>query len=1354
MGRRSFPGGIISSTEPSVTGYGASGIWTTQTAAQKKNSGFWPIPGITPSGPLVGPTIGNVAVTDSNYNTLNDTPFISSTGGYIKITGTGFASGAVVYVGGSAAVTTSFINSTEVRAQVAAGTTSNAFPVYVVNTDSSVAIKLAAVTYSGLPSWSTSSTLAAQATDTSFSIALSATSDSSITYSLAAGSSLPPGTALSSGGVFSGTVTSASITVDTTYSFDVVANDAENQDASRTFTVTVTVGDPFFYLTPLLLNGEATTWITDASANKLLPTVSGDSKPSAFSPYNSSWGAYFDGTGDYLSIPANADWAFGTGDFTLEAWVYLTANQVASATILGNNSNPNGWYLAFNTSPGNNYVIVSNYTTVFITSSSAVPTGAWTHIATVRSGTALTLYFNGVSVGSATNSSTLGDASAAALIGWNGASSYFTGYISNARVVKGVAVYTGAFTPPTAVFGNTQSSGTNISAITAGSALLTLQDNRLRDNGKNALTITRAGDAAIKAMGPFAETDTATGSAYFDGNGDYLTYPTNTALNFSTGDFTIEFWAYLTANPSNDWMFISAVTSASNGLFFGVANFTSPYGIGFGRAGTAWDYLTTVSPALNSWTHYVLTRTGTSVRIFVNGTQLGTTQTLSTSYDLGLGGMTVGAEIPGTLYMTGYMSDLRIVKGVGVYTGNFTPPTSLLATTQSSSTNVAAISSSASTSMLALQYRVGENNHRFVDESGAKNLMQRAGNATQGTFSPFSPAGWSGYFNGSSDYLTVAGNNIMNFGSSNWTVECWVYLNALPTSDSWPAGFSSTMVIITVGTASTADGVGCIIGQTKLVIQNNDSALVSSSNHGMVINRWYHLAYVRVSNTINFYVNGTALGAGVSYVGSVGTGGTTWIGTESNQGAYFNGYISNLRVVNGLAVYTGNFTVPITALTATQSAGTNIEAITVGQTTFLGLQNNRFVDANTTPKTVSIGSTTRIQAFNPFRPSAVYNPTLHGGSAYFDGTGDAVYNTTAPATNFSTADFTVEYWVYPTASTNGYIQHVGAATTSAGIAFGTASSMGLYATTSTVGFGGNLTVITNQWNHIAWTRQSGWLRGYVNGAVGYSASVTTNFTELATSIGAATNGSTYPLTGYISDVRFLKGNAQYTTSTFTVPTAPSSLTPNVSLKLSFTNGGIVDATARNSFETLGDVKIGNVQSKFGSGALQFDGTGDYLKFQALPQYTFGTGDFTFECWVYLNSYNGTWGSQIFGIHTYAVVADYLWSINTTGKLVFQITSSLVGAITSTSSVPLTTWTHIALVRASGTVTPYINGTSAGGAATYTTAMTVTNTIPTIGADSSGDSRAALNGYIDDFRISRYARYTANFTAPTSTFQTK
>lgn len=519
----------------------------------------------------------------------------------------------------------------------------------------------------------------------------------------------------------------------------------------------------------------------------------------------------------------------------------------------------------------------------------------------------------------------------------------------------------------------------------------------------------------------------------------------------------------------------------------------------------------------------------------------------------------------------------------------------------------------------------------------------------------------------------------------------------------------------------------------------------------MALNTWYHIAVSVNANAISLFVNGaveTVTGTTVltNRSGSVGYISMAQCNTGGSSGLW-TGYVSNLSILAGTAKYSGAFT------PATSSLSTS----TTNQVFLFG-HANRLIDLNiaTTAKTITVTGTVSVQAFSPFKPSAIYNPTLHGGSAYFDGSGDAVYNTTAPVTNFGTGDFTVDYWVYQTVATGSgvYVQHLGSAATANGLAFGCAGTgNGLYATTVNVGIGANVSVPLNQWNHIAWTRQNGLLRGYLNGAVAYSASFTTSITELSTSVGAASNGGSNASTSWLSDIRVLKGNALYTTSTFTVPTSPSALTANVALKLNFTNGGMIDAASRNSFETLGDVKIVSTPTKFGSGALYFDGTGDYLKFQPLPIYTFGTGDFTFECWIYMNSYNATWGSQIFGGHVYGVSADYLWSINTTGKMVFQITSSTAGQIVATSSVPLTTWTHIALVRYNGTVTPYINGTSAGGAASYTTAMTIV-TSPTIGTDSTGNAGALLNGYIDDFRISRYARYTGAFTAPTSAFQTK
>ena len=98
--------------------------------------------------------------------------------------------------------------------------------------------------------------------------------------------------------------------------------------------------------------------------------------------------------------------------------------------------------------------------------------GQWTHVAAVRSGSTMTLYVNGTSVGSTTNSSNLTDTLfRIGSAGYTG--DYFTGYISNVRVVKGTAVYTGSFTPSTTPL--TAVSGTSLLLASQTDLLTTVQ---------------------------------------------------------------------------------------------------------------------------------------------------------------------------------------------------------------------------------------------------------------------------------------------------------------------------------------------------------------------------------------------------------------------------------------------------------------------------------------------------------------------------------------------------------------------------------------------------------------------------------------------------------------------------------------------------------------------------------------------------------------------------------------------------------------------------------------------------------------------------------------------------------------
>ena len=184
---------------------------------------------------IVSLAISSVQIADSSYNVIDDTA-ANTGGGYLVINGTGFTNQSVVIIGTTSATSTTFANTKQLRAQVP-GLAAASYPLYVVDSvTGATAIKVNGVTYSPFPAWSTDASLANTTTNTAFSVSLSANSDSNIIY--ANTTALPAGTTLAANGLFSGTVSVGSAT---TYSFDVRATDVENQDASRTFSLTVLV---------------------------------------------------------------------------------------------------------------------------------------------------------------------------------------------------------------------------------------------------------------------------------------------------------------------------------------------------------------------------------------------------------------------------------------------------------------------------------------------------------------------------------------------------------------------------------------------------------------------------------------------------------------------------------------------------------------------------------------------------------------------------------------------------------------------------------------------------------------------------------------------------------------------------------------------------------------------------------------------------------------------------------------------------------------------------------------------------------------------------------------------------------
>lgn len=181
------------------------------------------------------PKITMINILDESNTVLDDTA-VSLTGGRIRLTGSGFASGCVIIVGTTDASSVTFISGNFVDAVVPA-LSAGTYPVYLVNPDGGTATRIKGLTYSGAPVWVTGATLPAQSVDVAVSIQLLATSDSTVSYILQQGSNLPPGLSLSTSGLLSGTVTG--LTEPTTYTFTVVAADQEFQTATREFSLTV-----------------------------------------------------------------------------------------------------------------------------------------------------------------------------------------------------------------------------------------------------------------------------------------------------------------------------------------------------------------------------------------------------------------------------------------------------------------------------------------------------------------------------------------------------------------------------------------------------------------------------------------------------------------------------------------------------------------------------------------------------------------------------------------------------------------------------------------------------------------------------------------------------------------------------------------------------------------------------------------------------------------------------------------------------------------------------------------------------------------------------------------------------------
>lgn len=844
---------------------------------------------VTPGqGSNVTPASG-IAITSVNYlnanGSISTANAVSTAGGNIKINGTGFTNPMTVIVGSTTIsnANVTVANSTAIIASLGSASPGNV-NLYAFTSGNTGAVLTNGVYYSGVPTWTTS-TVSFQ-NGAASNVQLVASSDSTLTYTLQAGSTLPTGISLISTGYLSGTATGYS--TNTSSSVVIVATDLEGQAAQQTITWTVTVADPQFNYVSLLLNGDTGTntanaatnnTFLDSSTNNYPVTRAGNTTQGTFSPYSQTgWSNYFDGSGDYLTVPNTGGvFTFSTGNFTIEAWVYMNVlpsgnGYPSSYWILGGgpvNSNP-GFDIAIGST--NLQVGLTNFAALNINAAHNMKAGTWYHVAIVRNSNTLTAYINGSSLATADVTGVTPDPmstgvaiSAAEPAG--SVSGNFNGFISNLRVVKGTAVYTSTFTPST----------TPLTAI-ANTSLLTCQSNRFIDNSSNALTITRNGDSAIQATSPFAPSTAYTvsangGSAYFDGNGDNLTY-SGAVGPAGTEDFTFEFWWYFASGGVGGSYPRLFETTASSGFQIYLSSGT----LVLAQNGGSAIFTYSTSTIINQWAHICITRVSSVMRLFINGvlqgyTASGSPFTASSSYRTFSEG---GGPI-------GYMSDLRVVRGsvVSAYstavttTGTqvFTPPTVPLTAV----TNTALLCSFTNGGIVdAHSSCVLET----VGDAKLSTVVKKFGNASM-------------YFDGTGDYLYSANSTNFALGAGDFTVEAWVY----PT-------VNGVQGIIATGNGGTVQPFFYINGLAPTWLYNSTGV---ATGPNVTLNAWNHLAVSRSGTTIRVFTNGVSGTAATPYTDTFTSSGL-WVGSNNAGGQTFTGYIDDLRITRGFARYTANFT--------------------------------------------------------------------------------------------------------------------------------------------------------------------------------------------------------------------------------------------------------------------------------------------------------------------------------------------------------------------------------------------------------------------------------------------------------------
>lgn len=461
--------------------------------------------------------------------------------------------------------------------------------------------------------------------------------------------------------------------------------------------------------------------------------------------------------------------------------------------------------------------------------------------------------------------------------------------------------------------------------------------------------------------------DEFTGSVYFDGTGDYLSLSSNTDFAMGTGDFTAECFINATSFSNAEGSYSERVFDSNTGQLGIYVTSDGSGTIGALVSGT--DHRGNNSPTLSGWTHVALTRSGSTVRIFLNGV-LDSSFTNSGSV-ASSGDFLIGARASGQGGFLGYISNFRICKGHAVYTGNFTPPTRELPVHKAPPKGVVFPAADNVTVLLACQ----SSTDATLDSSGRHTITANgnvtAADANPGLFrktnitSTITENTGSVFFDGTDDRLDIASSTDFRIADSN-TFECWINYNSLPGNNLFLGVESSYWV------GYNHTGVGGASNKFVFTIYNGSSWQAVSSSTTPVVGTWYHLAAIKDGTSLKMFINGvlenTTTMSGTAAVVNDFFNIGKWNQASAGQGV--NGYLSNVRVCKGHAVYKSQFIPPTRELEVHEGPDDD-------RTVFLGLYDGENIFADKTGRHIIAAYGDRTSSPTPTATDSPIGITTH-----------------------------------------------------------------------------------------------------------------------------------------------------------------------------------------------------------------------------------------------------------------------------------------------------------------------------------------------------------------------------------------